>query len=86
MPSKEENCLIVEYWFRISLSQSFSIEDILKIIFKFADDFEQFHPSLVHDDIETDDKYHIISNISVQQRLSAFVKLLLFQVVNIIGN
>ena len=44
--SNEHRQIIVEYWARILLSTSFSINDIAKIILEFGDQYEKFDPSI----------------------------------------
>ena len=39
---------IIGYWFRINVKLELSIEDIAKIIIKFADEYEEFDPALSH--------------------------------------
>ena len=74
MSSNDARSLVIEYWFRILLSPSFSVEDISKMIIKFADEFEQFDASTAHPDIVMDDKCQTISAPLTEERrrLSAF--------------
>ena len=40
--SQEVRQLIIEYWFRIILCTSFSVDDIAKIMIEFGNEYEQF--------------------------------------------
>ena len=53
--------MIIEYWCRVVLKSSFSIEDIAKIMIEFGDEYEYFDPLISSKDIEFSD-----NNLTVQ--------------------
>ena len=61
MPSVEISSLLIDYWFRILLCVTFSIDDISKIISQFAEEHEEFDASLTHPRINIADDNQTIS-------------------------
>lgn len=55
MASREQSETITEYWFRILLSTSFSVVDIVAIIVGFGDEYEKFDPLVSSKKIEFSD-------------------------------
>lgn len=48
MSTVEQKALIFEYWCRVLLESDIAVNDISKITAQFADDYDEFVPSLCH--------------------------------------
>ena len=55
--SAAQKRLIIEYWFRVLISDTFNFEDIAKCIADLAAEFEQFDSTLIHEHFQMYDEY-----------------------------
>ena len=76
MATSKEQELIIEYWVRTVLNLTIAINDIIKIMIEFADEFETFDPLLIHEKITTNSDYMSISHHPEHSQLSAFGKVI----------
>ena len=70
--SKSEKRLITEYWTRKLLSSLISIDDMVKIIINFAEEFELFDRDLTHPELKVDTEYKTVSPSGQAEDLNAF--------------
>ena len=53
--TEQERQIVVAYWFRKLISADISIQDILSIVLKFSEVYEEFDKSLSHKSIKIED-------------------------------
>ena len=62
MATESDRPLIIAYWFRILISESIGIDNISSIISNFAEEYEHFESSLVHEEIMIEDEGETLLN------------------------